>query len=60
MTRAVVPGRVPGIEAMACHCPIVSTKCGGPADFVRDDDNGYLVEIGDAEEMVRRSRQFFA
>ncbi|MEZ6164273.1 MAG: glycosyltransferase family 4 protein [Phycisphaerales bacterium] len=39
---------------MACHCPIVSTKCGGPADFVREGENGYLVEIGDAEAMADR------
>ena len=45
---------MPGIEAMACHCPIVSTKCGGPADFVREGENGYLVEISDAEAMADR------
>lgn len=45
---------MPGIEAMACHCPIVSTRCGGPEDFVIEGDNGYLVEVGDDEAMADR------
>ncbi|MBN8474881.1 glycosyltransferase family 4 protein [Sulfuritalea sp.] len=39
---------MPGIEAAACHCPIVSTRCGGPEDYVDDGVSGFLVPIGDA------------
>lgn len=45
---------MPGLEAAAGHCPIVSTRCGGPEDYVRDGVNGYLVDVGDAGAMADR------
>lgn len=45
---------MPGIESMASHCPLVSTRCGGPEDFVREGVNGYLVDVGDDEAMADR------
>jgi glycosyltransferase involved in cell wall biosynthesis len=45
---------MPGIEAAACRCPIVSTRCGGPEDYVIDGVSGYLVEVNNAEEMAQR------
>lgn len=39
---------MPGLEAAACGCPIISTRCGGPEDYVKDGHNGYLVDVGDA------------
>jgi len=57
----VVPSHQEGlcisaIEAMACGVPVVSTRCGGPEDFVRDDENGYLVDATPAAvaKAVRR------
>ncbi|MBL4591966.1 MAG: glycosyltransferase family 4 protein [Phycisphaerales bacterium] len=43
---------MPGIEAAASHCPLVSTRCGGPEDFVREGENGFMIDVGDAEAMA--------
>lgn len=32
---------IPGFDAMAMGKPVISNDCGGPADFLRDDKNGY-------------------
>lgn len=45
---------MPGLEAAACRCPVVSTRCGGPEDYVDDGKSGFLVPVGDAREMARR------
>jgi glycosyltransferase involved in cell wall biosynthesis len=42
---------MPPMEAMACRCPVVSTRVGGPMDMIRDGVNGYLAEIGDASAL---------
>lgn len=43
----VVPSHQEGLciaalEAMACGCPVVSTRCGGPEEFVIDGQTGRL------------------
>ena len=43
-----------GLEAMACGLPVVSTKCGGPEQYVNEDETGSLVEIGDQEALTER------
>jgi glycosyltransferase involved in cell wall biosynthesis len=45
---------LPPLEAMACRCPVVSTKVGGPLDIIREGVNGHLVEIGDASGLADR------
>lgn len=43
---------MPGLEAAACHCPIVSTRCGGPEDYVDDGLSGFLVPVSDPIAMA--------
>lgn len=43
---------MPGIEAAACRCPLVVTRCGGPEDFVEEGWNGHLVPVEDPEAMA--------
>ena len=43
------------VEEAACGVPVVSTRCGGPEEIVRDGETGYLVEIGDVEAFADRS-----
>jgi glycosyltransferase involved in cell wall biosynthesis len=45
---------LPPLEAMACRCPVVSTRVGGPTDLVREGVNGHLVDVGDAEALGAR------
>jgi glycosyltransferase involved in cell wall biosynthesis len=52
----VVPSHQEGLciaalEAMACGCPVISTRCGGPEEFVIDSETGILVDF-DAEQMA--------
>jgi glycosyltransferase involved in cell wall biosynthesis len=45
------------LEAMACRCPTVSTRVGGPMDFIADGVNGFLTDVGDVAALARRVRE---
>jgi D-inositol-3-phosphate glycosyltransferase len=42
------------LEAMACGIPVVSTRSGGPDGIITDGQDGYLVELDDANAMADR------
>jgi len=35
---------IAALEAMSCAIPIVSTRCGGPEDYLRDNENGVFCD----------------
>jgi glycosyltransferase involved in cell wall biosynthesis len=43
---------IAGLQAMASGVPVVSTRCGGPEDYVIEDETGYLVGFS-ASEMAK-------
>jgi glycosyltransferase involved in cell wall biosynthesis len=45
---------LPPHEAMACRCPVVSTRVGGPMDLIEDGMNGYLLDVGDVGGLTSR------
>lgn len=46
---------LPPLEAMACRCPVVSTRVGGPMDIVVEGVNGHLVDVKDDEALADRA-----
>jgi N-acetyl-alpha-D-glucosaminyl L-malate synthase BshA len=48
------------LEAMACEVPIVATRVGGVPEVVVDGECGFLVPIGDTDQMAERILQLIA
>jgi glycosyltransferase involved in cell wall biosynthesis len=45
---------LPPLEAMACRCPVVSTRVGGPLDTIDEGVNGHLIDVGDEAALADR------
>lgn len=46
---------LPPLEAMACRCPVVSTRVGGPMDIIEEGVNGHLVAVKDVQALADRT-----
>jgi glycosyltransferase involved in cell wall biosynthesis len=42
------------LEALSFKLPVVATRLGAIPDFIRDNENGYLIKPGDAEDLSRK------
>ncbi len=51
---------LPILEAMACRCPVVSTRVGGAVDSIRHGVNGYLVPVGDSQGLAGHLIEVFS
>lgn len=47
------------VEALACHCPVVSTACGGPEEILANGKYGHLVPIGDHKAIADAIEKVF-
>ncbi len=45
---------LPPSEAMACRCPVVSTRVGGAVEIVTEGMNGHIVDVEDAAALGDR------
>jgi glycosyltransferase involved in cell wall biosynthesis len=41
-----------GLEAQSCATPVVSTKCGGPTEYIEHGKNGYLVPTDNPDSLA--------
>ena len=39
-------------ESIACGTPVLSTRCGGPEEFI-DESNGHLIEAGNNQQLTQ-------
>jgi len=46
---------IAALEAMACACPVVSTRCGGPEEYVLEGETGALTSLNPREIAARWS-----
>jgi glycosyltransferase involved in cell wall biosynthesis len=45
---------------MACGTPVVSTRCGGPEQYIINDETGYLVPKDDTVTMAKQIIELLA
>lgn len=45
---------LPALEAMACRCPVVSTRVGALFDLIEEGHNGFLCDVEDSECLAER------
>jgi glycosyltransferase involved in cell wall biosynthesis len=45
---------LPLLEAMACRCPVVTSRVGGATEFVEHGVNGFLVDVNDSVDLAEK------
>jgi len=49
-----------GLEAMACHTPVIGSRIGGLTDYIEDGVNGFLFDPGDEHSLAEKILEFIA
>lgn len=49
---------LPGLEAMACGCVLITTKCLGPLEYA-NETNSVLCEIKDSKSLYKAAKKIF-
>ncbi|MDD4052569.1 MAG: glycosyltransferase family 4 protein [candidate division Zixibacteria bacterium] len=60
VTARVEGGPMPVIEAMSCGIPVISTPVGMVPDFIRDGENGIMIDHDDVSGAVAAIRRLSA
>ena len=47
------------VESMICGTPVISTRCGGPEEIIKNNYNGTLVDVGDAGQLADAISKLF-
>jgi glycosyltransferase involved in cell wall biosynthesis len=47
-------------EARVIGLPVITTRCGGQSDYIKDGKNGFIVEPGDVKLLTERLRSLLA
>ena len=50
-------GQVVMLEAMAMGKPVITTRSPGTIDYVRNEENGFLIDYGDSALLIQRCRE---
>jgi len=58
-TSIIEPFGMTAIEAMACHCPVVASEVGGFREIIEDGHNGFLYEVNNTPEAVKKIEILF-
>lgn len=47
-----------GLEAMACHTPVIGSRIGGLTDYIVDGKNGFFFEPGNEIDLAKKIELF--
>jgi len=47
------------LESLASGTPVITTDCGGPAEFIEDDVNGFVVPIRNSQAVADKIRLLY-